>query len=300
MKAIKIAISIISVLAFFSCEKEIPLKIDNVEQKVVLNSLVYSDSIMRVALSTSAVLGSGQKTAPIANAQIKLYVNGTFQEELQERYSGLYLSEQPLMANTDYHVEVISEKGNVSATTSIPAVTQSVSIDSANAINVILDSYMGSEQVCQVWVSFINPPGDNNYLLRVKAFDSIYNDYYYPAGMFYFDVDHMATSSEIGGEILINTYPYLRLPDDDLTPGKNTFKFGFRPNNYNGSNEYYLEFCSLNEAFYSYITSIEVYETVQYDFFAEPMNVFSNISGGLGVFAGASCIQAEFPEVQFE
>jgi hypothetical protein len=255
---------------------------------------------MHVSLSTSSIIGSGRKTAPIANAQVKLFANGTFQEELQERYSGIYLSEQPLMANTNYQVDVVSEKGNVSATTSIPDTTENVTIESAKAINMILDSFYGSEQVYKVSVSFIDPPADSYYLMRVKAFDTTNNHHYFPGSMFYFDVDYMSTSSEIGSEAFIYTYPYLRLPDDDLTTGKNTFTFGFRPNNYNNSNEYYLEFYALNEDFYSYITSLELYETVQYDFFAEPMNVFSNIDGGLGVFAGASCIKVDFPEMQYE
>lgn len=286
-----IILGLISILVFMtSCEKEIPIEIDGVEEKVVLNSLFYADSIFSVTLTNSAKIAAGEYIHPIQNAIVQLFEDGQLLEVLPGNGSGRYESSHVSKVGSSYTIEVNSSLGLASASSSIPRMINIISIDTLEIASLVFDSWSGAETVYNSKITFVDPSEDNYYLLRLMSNDTAdhYSNY---IPLFYYETDYMVLGNSFGGDTYINTYNYLRFTDEEFAATQKTYSFGLRPNNYNSGNVYTLEIYSLHKDFYEFIRTMEVFEYVMYDFFSEPINVHSNVDGGLGIFAGASVIK---------
>lgn len=86
-------LSILCIFAIFlfSCSKEIDLKYNHIEKKLVLNGLICPDSLISVYLSrTNSVLSD--ELPVIENATVTLFCNGKFVEILEYNKHGIYKS----------------------------------------------------------------------------------------------------------------------------------------------------------------------------------------------------------------
>lgn len=280
-------------LLLTACEKTIPLDIKDVKKKVVVNSLFFADSIIDVKLSASAQIAAGQHTNPIQNAIVQLYKNGELVEELQEISMGQYKSTHRAEIESAYTLDVNTSLGHVSATSTVPQPVQVIKLDTVQIANLVFESWIGLERVYNMKLTFVDPPEANFYILRVTARDSATDDpyVYIPGGIFYYETDYNAHGNEIDTELLVNTYIYLKLPDEEFNGTEKTYSFGFKPYNYGPGLLFSLEIYSLDAHFYHFINTLDIYDWVMYDFFSEPINVHSNVEGGLGIFAGATAVK---------
>ena len=280
-------------MLFVGCEKTIPLDIDDIEKRVVVNSLFYADSAFEVELTHSAQIAAGQHTGPIQNAVVRLFENGEMVEELQELGMGKYSSTRKAKAGAVYTLDVNTSLGHVSASSGVPDRVNVVKFDSVEISNLVLDSWIGPEIVYNLKLTFIDPVEDNYYLLRIVVYNTIDGHIYQykPGGLFYRETDYMSHENGLDGETFINTYIYLKFPDVEFNNTEKTYSFGFNPNSYGTSTLYTLEVYSLDKHFYDFIHTLDLYEWVMYDFFSEPINVHSNVDGGIGIFAGASVVK---------
>ena len=87
-----------------------------------------------------------------------------------------------------------------------------------------------------------------------------------------------------------NAYNYLLLKDDQFDGQDYTLEFyvinwaEFKDEQLEGE----IRLMNTSEEFFNYRKSYEIYETALNNPFSQPVQVFSNINGGMGVFAGGT------------
>ncbi|PLX25080.1 MAG: hypothetical protein C0599_01260 [Salinivirgaceae bacterium] len=145
-----------------------------------------------------------------------------------------------------------------------------------------------------VYYTFQDLPGDQYYSLKLIVNAELESLGSYNVGdMFYYEYNYRTSSSGIDGSSSVDLYSYLRFSDGLFNEELKTYKFGVMYDPYNlqyyleNNYQFKLQFYSLNENFYTYLQTLEAYYNAEGDFFAESINLFSNVEGGLGIFAGA-------------
>ena len=121
-----------------SCVTEFDLGIENNQQKIVVQSYINPDSLVKVNVTGSIAFLSDQNIEVLEEAQVILYENGLIGEQLQlDDGSNQFVSQsfKPVAGN-DYKVIVTYNEESVSGETRIPAKTtiQSINIDTTSVI----------------------------------------------------------------------------------------------------------------------------------------------------------------------
>jgi len=322
MKKMKKLLYIFSIsIILFSCSEPIDLVVNEKDKKIVLNSIIVSDSIIRVHLSKSlGILEPDSSTSYIEGAQIELYENDIFMENLVYDTSGYYISTIfPELNNTYKLIANYDNLQEIEAQTSIPnAVPISNLIydigyfswveqwyDSVNEVFFDTTLY----QIDSIAISItINDPvnEDNYYLLNLSSVSPVY---VYPPPLFepvligyqpydiYYTLNNL-TNSEFSNLTGFRGY----LVSDELFNGSNfTFSAiidywgGYYKKNKIGKatseSPIYINMISVSSDFYNFITSRNKYDDTQYNPLAEPVNIFSNIKNGFGLFTGCSLVR---------
>lgn len=66
-----------------SCDKELDIDLSNMKSKIVMNGIIYPDSLVEIQVSKSrSYFDEDSASAQLRNASLKLFVNGTFKEDL--------------------------------------------------------------------------------------------------------------------------------------------------------------------------------------------------------------------------
>ncbi len=270
----------------YSCEKIIDIDIPDRERKIVLNSLITPDSLIEIHLSESeSILKAGLSIDIIENASVQLYENNSFATLLLYTGEGCYVSSDfyPREEN-QYRVEVsVPGKNPVSSSVLIPDPVKIISIDT----NIISSNKEWAE--LQVRLKFVDPKEiDNYYIVKAKTFgrdpinpalsgfgpmnvyleseSPIISQYGKPEGGLVFS-DKLIDGSTHELSIDLIFYPF---GSDSLS----TFIY------------FYLQ--SISESYYYYVVSKAMQEELTDNPFAEPVQVYNNIEGGLGIFGAYS------------
>lgn len=295
MKQMKIiALTLLSFL-LLSCEKEIPIEVGDVEPKPVLNGLFTNGDTINVSLSNSAVVGSDDEPGPVENAIVELSTGTGFTEQLTETEPGIYQSDITAQANRNYTIEVQSEAGDCSASAFVPDTVEVVRIDTIQKTSISAGQWSGVVDALNIEFTFNDLPGNHYYVIRCVREDSVYN-YTHAGDVFYYEYNYRSSNSGVTGDDGIQFWNYLYFPDYKFDSSQKTYKFGMVYESYemeawiDEGVDIYLMFYSLSEDYYNFITTTEVYWESHYNFFAEAINVHSNVDGGLGIFAGMSVV----------
>ncbi len=93
------------VLIFSSCVEEVELNFDH-EPKLCLNCILNPDSLIKASVTLSHSLDNSAQFESVNNANIKLYENDILKGELTFISSGLYLLKQKPESGKDYKIIV--------------------------------------------------------------------------------------------------------------------------------------------------------------------------------------------------
>lgn len=278
------------VLLLFGCTKEINIELPVKEPKIVVNSLFSDDTQVSVFIFKTRT-PFDEKEFLIENANVLLYTGNTT-DTLQYMGEGIYTSNLLSKVNTEYQLEV-KANGFEKVTTRdyIPnQIPQPVISSFKDSIGVDEEGYYYS----QFTISFIDNANEKNYY-EVFIEHLLFEDEIWSRNCFSKDLI-------IAYEGLNNYHPNTIIFSDDFINGiEKELSINYYPVTYGnptgGQGELVdtnykviVHFRSISESYYKYKKRLVVHLAGQeFDFWAgsgEPVQMFSNVEGGYGIFAG--------------
>ncbi len=276
-----------AVILFSSCEKVIDFEGEVKESKIVINSLFNTEDTFSVHISNSLSLIDVEDLKYLKNADLKLYDEaGSLVSTPQFTKNGFYVDPDFKFSEGKSYKIVVEKTGykTVEATDIIPKAISINKVDSQ-----IVMSQDGYEEL-QFAIDFNDPEGENYYMVEVSA------NYVYRWDTFEYSGYEQAYLNTIdpnvsgSGGVNGTTYGQQLILSDRNFDGK-TYTFRFNTSMYI-LDEYYenveIKFYSISKAVYNYFTSLQRYQNVQGDPFATPVQVYSNVENGFGIFGGAA------------
>jgi len=282
-KYILISIVLLSVLN--ACEQNVDLEVPKGDDMIVVHGGFHVDSTFAIRLTQSQyVLSNNWDIKYLNNATVKLFKNGEFVENLLYTPNGLYYSPTlQLDYESEYSIEASAEGlKTAKAHTRIPA---PVNIESASAVQKMEYGY-------HVTLKFTDPAATNNYYLIEGHYQQEY------------DVWDEATQSIV--KRTFRTKIWFENNDENIMGGNdNVVEEGwlisdelFNGKGYQASFDFslwvptttvvYFNLNSITREHYLFLRSKQLQDNASENPFAEPVQVYNNIEGGLGIFSGMS------------
>jgi hypothetical protein len=303
---------VIFALGFFSCEKEIQFKGEVVEPKMVVNGFLSPDSTVMIHLSASRFFLSNEYDfRNINDAVVLLWKDGVIVEVLRSVGDGHYVG--------DYYPKV-GDKLRIMATapgfddidceTEIvppPAIQAVDTLSTRFEVNDYWDGY-GQEEVIGYYgyegydltVRISDPPHVSNYYRLFLYIRNYYSDGNYYDEDVWFESDDLVFGS-LSGDLFESEENRNDVFSDELFDGseyrlKLNYEHYFSVDNSSWYEEEYpnpklirrelnVELQGLSRSLYLYLKSRSASENGDDlgGFFSEPVQIFSNVNGGIGV-----------------
>lgn len=301
----KTKISLFCILLLTSCIKEIPLDETSFTPRLVVNSIICPDSIIKVQVSKTVMITDTGKRI-IDNANVSLYKDGVFYSNLANIDSGYYVFGTYPEKGRLYEIKANAPGFNpVSATEVIPEKTEIISCSFKGPIAAI-DPTIGDE-MGDINIVFKDNASVKNYYELVfywlnngiKDYISIYNVYQ--------DIPVLKNEGDIDYE------PSSIFFSDELFNGKEyslNIKM-YMPFSRSGNNWEIIEphgklYVILRTTSYNYYKYRKLWTRHRHNqnqgldyyqdlFRGEPITMFTNVTNGNGIFAGYSQDVEEAP-----
>ncbi len=292
-------IKIVLILTAFvtnSCTKIVEIDIPQVGQKPTLYSLVGNSTQIRVSIGKSYGIFEYVETDSLPEyvpSDILLTVNNIYSETLVYDGNCCYLADYVPENNDSLKIfaKIKSMNDTIFASTYIP---EKILLDTVS----LLDSAFIDEEgylKSQITINFSDIPNIKNYYevyFRVKCDEGNTNDY---IPVYYYN----SNSPIIVNENILDYEPQSILFSDNLFDGENvsipiSFDypcFDYETGEYVASEfKVIVYFLSVSKEYYLYRKTLYKHifsqNTDIWNWASEPVNMYSNISGGYGVFAG--------------
>jgi hypothetical protein len=293
---------LVFLLLICSCQKEIVF-IPNTGRKLVINGLITTDSLINVRISKSyyfkdPLMGSAIYSE-FDSAEVRFYKNNIYLDSLHYSghsnystdvyYNNNYWSNYVLpMSGNEYKI-IVKKAGftDATATTKIPRL---VKIEKVDTSRISLPHSSGFIIDCSV--VFTDPPGEKNYyLINIVSRHLPWRKEYLN-----FRCNDPIMEEELSSAS--NNWKYGYAFSDKLIDGKkyslnvsftgsSYFDSPYNPNP-RTSYTYYFRLISITEEYFTYIKSLNLFNATYSNPLAEPVMVYSNVSGGYGIFAGGA------------
>ena len=282
MRKHSIFLFLLLIPAFFACEKVIEFDGEIVEPKIVVNALFNTEDELRIHLSRSLAVVDRGDLDNITNATVELLdADGNKIVDMVHDTGGYYHADGFIAkANTEYKLNVSAD-----GYTSVKAQDITPEFISVSSIDTFEGRDVDGFQNVQFEVDWTDPQGSNYYMVEVFARYSFVEDEYEGFNLYMNSFDPNISNSQNGfwgNRILIK---------DENFDGKD-YKLRFGVDAYvmrdTFVREIQLKFSSVSEAVYNYYSSYQLYQQTNGNFFATPVQVFSNVENGRGIFGGAA------------
>ena len=284
-----------------SCRKldtVVDLKIDEKQNLLVVNSIFTNDSIITVDISKTSNYFSTQTNDSISGAICQLYINGTYSETLLDKGNGTYTTTLKAVAGNSYELKV-SANGfkSVTAQTQLPSLTVLVDAqtyaDSVNGkFNFTVKDIDNSRNYYTISLLLVPKDSLGNYnVLKKGQILSLNQQKQSNNQEAFFDL--FGNSSQ---EYSAWNYEF----DDEMYNQQQlTYSLNYTEFYYVDSNEtipllkrfVYLK--NVSAEMYNYKKTLQKQQDNANNAFAEPVQIYNNITGGLGIFAGYSQVIRE-------
>ena len=291
-RPVKIPLYAVLLIGCTFCTKIIEIDVPSHEPVLVVNSLFTDGQRIRVHLSKTAS-AFDYSTPTVENGLVRLFCND---EEIDTLIfnNGYYYSDVVALRNEKYSLFVsVPDMESVSSEDIIPEKTLVESY--VHRDSIMMDD--NNHPVMQLELEFTDKPGPNFYELSVIAD-------YYVAG---FNYRHSVGFKYSTDPVLVSTglldyYAESIVFTDELFDGEQTsikanywIQTGEMPLIGEGPEYGYILFVSLrsiSESYYNYIRKQIIYQySLESNIFTglpDPVHMYSNITGGYGIFAGYS------------
>ena len=265
-----------------ACQKEIKLPPPNIPQKVVVNCLFSPAKPWSVFLSLSA---DADNAVPplVENATVTILKEGLFWETLSYKAKGEYVGGSVPEANHYYSIEVkVPDFDLITATDSVPSAVKIIDafFTARKATNT------ANNPLFQQTVIFKDPLEQQNYYQLYGAMD-----YYFVTdvwGVFYpfaNTASHCMNDEVINGQTIsfATTTTVKDRPAGNPSIGDSTL--GVRRIRLHSLSPTHFKFLKTGriQAINNFTPTSETWTSILS--VTEPQNIYSNIQGGLGIFA---------------
>ncbi len=317
----KIIILFIAAL-FHSCTQELETIELGFKPEIVVTSYLRPDTTITVILSESVDIFTLNQPGPILNAQVDMYENdillGRLTEtsiepgplEVTDPLRGVYQIDYRPRIGSTYRLEVTHDDyPNVHAETVLPQQTSTFDIELVADLVWVNESVKGIREglvECDANIRISDAVGKNFYQISVITetqnlaveFEDGQPVLVESLGEYRDEIDY--TSSHVifdngtndsfggdgdGGEVFNDD-----LFDQDELEIQISFPMGLIEYTLDGitsdAGGFKIEIRSLSEEYYNYLYSTNLQESITEDPFAEPVQIFSNVENGLGIFGG--------------
>ena len=286
---------ILSALTLSNCTKEIEFDAQDIAPRIVVNSLFTNDSIWSAHISRSVGVLETTSYTTIDNASVNIFDdNANLVTTLTHQGDGLYTSPTGVtpQANQSYTIEAsASGYESVNASNSIPSAVPIYQLDTVTSTN------SDGETILEATITFQDPPNISNYYMLEVFVTGMYYDEWEqdsieirePLQISCDDINvETVNRFNFGG--FENTYLYLMLKDQNFD-GEN-YSLTFSVINYAELKEMDLfgeiRLVNTSEEYFNYLKSFNMYQRTINNPFATPVQVYSNVNNGMGIFAGGT------------
>ena len=286
---IRTFIFLTAVLAFstIGCEKIIDIDIPERDRKIVINGLLSPDSLVRVNLTSSLSVLDPDEFVYLTDADVDLYGDNELLGRLLYDSAGFYvLPGVRALEGSTYRL--VAEWKDLTAAEAITVVPTPVPIQSLDTTRVLLD--YGQEMI-KVKINFDDPVGVNYYGIsvdltyRMNRFEGIEM----PEGLitqpaYLSRIDPFLDEEGVGyrGGVYF---------EDRLFEGTSkTIEVGLSEYAFTFSDTVWVtvRLEQVAPSFYLYARSSQAYYSAHNNPFSEPVRVYTNVEGGLGLFSSRS------------
>jgi len=299
-KHIYISALITFIVALSSCYKYYDINLPDTEQKTVINGILFSDSILPVFITKSMKLGIFEDSTDVNfvdTAIVELYKNNQFAEKLLNKGNGKYLSIDSIEAGENYTVKIKNGEQNFEINCTVPQKQKFTSLecldyDSINqvySINIVIDDATGKD-----YYGF----SAYTYMPNIIV-DTLGNIVGFNISKVPLYLDPKSNQNLYVYSYELQPFFNGQLIDDDFF-SEQTFSTVFNLSNPISGYELdssmftidsitvYFELYKFDNNMFNYLTSSVKYFESTGNPMVEPVNIYSNIEGGIGVIAAAS------------
>jgi|GEM_PF-4205837 len=287
-----------------SCEKELDVDIVNETPKLVVNALFNPDSTWSVDITRNGnILDINPYYSPVKDALVTIFDQNDQpvetlsyaaiknpQQQFPPVERGVYKGKTKPSSNKNYTVRVdVSNEISAQAVGHTPNQVQLTVIE-------IDSSYLQSDRRVEMKIALSDPVDKKNYY-QIKILGKMKTIQTFPPSTGRKDsiinVSDVETQFESVNETPIVTARDLLL--DTYFNGKmKTMKLHVYPPNNTFPNPYYhrefydyrIVLMNISEEYYKYYSTITLYNDTHGNPLAQPVQIFSNIENGFGIFAG--------------
>jgi hypothetical protein len=306
-------------ITFTGCQK-VKTDIPDTGRKIVINGLISSDSLLNIGVRKSSFIidniYSQTGTYDLDSAIVSIYQSGSRVDSLYHSDSRLDISTLEIFKYGNYWSKrifpipgqkyeiVVKANGMPDATaiTTIPDMVRIEHVDSSRKYQTIYPYPFYLSNVSMIFnIEFTDPVYETNYyLLNVCKVPNYSTPWSTNIG---FGCTDPVVEEELGGtyqrmagiaftDKVINGKKYsLTLTVDGNEIGQPFWDDSPRMNGIplpDHKKTIYLRLYSITEEYFRYIQTLNLFEKDFGDPLTNPVQVFSNVTGGFGIFAGAA------------
>lgn len=258
---------------FLSCEKYIDIEIPNDGRKITVNSFINDSQNPIVYLNQSRFILDGNYTFdPINDATITLIKGDVEVAAFHKIADGKYTTNYVCEKGFQYTLKVKKGDEEVSSTTKIPPTAHYQFLDTTSVITSSIDY---STSYLRFKIKIDDPAAEENYYMVTFVGQD------YPISFY---------SKEAVIENENDGFMNYALISDQLMNGQSrTLLFDLEYYNFTQEvNRVEIYVNAVSKDMYLYYLQLGKYQAAQYNFMAEPVMVYSNVTNGLGIFGGYS------------
>ena len=299
---------VIATLALVGCETDVEFNGEQMEPQMVVYSVITAGEPVQVFVSRSSFILDAEDYSEVKGAAVEMWVNGELVERLEEvdyeevisdKYGDYeyiqtikhHYYEGTHTCSTGDSVEIrvssASFEGEARGVTTIPA-KPTMGALSATISSVEEGGYTEGTLRCP----FTDSEGEKNYYWLCGG---IYNDEHYMVNWAtYSDIVFSGGAADgLLGELIGSDYEEYVIFDDALLDGKKEYplsmEWSINQESLTAAGTVFrVECCQVDENFYKYFRSINL--AADGIFATEPVQVHSNIIGGIGLVASRSAL----------
>ena len=286
MSKVKI-LQLLLLLAFLTliaaCQKSVILDVGLVKQRLVVNSILDKDSIIRVQLSKSkSMTDTSQSIDRINNASVKIFEDDVLKQTMIKGNKGLYSSTIKPQIGKDYRLEIDNtEFGHVQATALIPTppllnyATQTNDLTPGSAPQYIKFKIGIKDEGIQPDFYYLRA-----FIIK-KGFLPGANSNFVMAADIYSDDNVIITDDHTLRGVIF---------DDAAFIGKNYELIVYTPYRITQDFNLWFELSSISSDYYKYLVSTIMQNNAGSNPFAEPVVIKSNVQNGTGIFGAQNSV----------
>ncbi|MDP4952459.1 MAG: DUF4249 domain-containing protein [Flavobacteriales bacterium] len=260
----------------YSCEKEIPYLGDEIDDQLVLVSYIEAgDDIVRCSLSKTASILNNDDIVFFTNANVQVSRNGNFIGTAVSMGDGWYEIPTEVAVGDVFSISAHQEGfESVTAETKVPAFPSNFELVEFELIGDDFSSFYRAQ------LRFNDPDGTDYYQLLVYED----NDFSDPFALGFSSTNPIFQDDSGFGESEWFYFDDGFFSDELFDGNEVNFDIEF----YAGSSEVKIQLIRCSREFYLYQKSLHMYRETSGDFFAQPVQIFSNVENGLGVVGAYS------------